>query len=286
MSVKNKTGYIDAKRVYGTQMVNGLSLTGTKQEYDEVSAIQNLTLGSALKVDERVYHYARAGGALVAPCTYRLQVNGDIQSPVTWGMALAAPGIALGASSCNVTHGNYGLPVATSVAANELVGGWIEIWGAANAFMWRRITSNTASVLGNPATLTITVDRPFNIAVVAGAGVVALHRNDYFNVVMGGSVPAIVGYESAVGITPIPVPINNFFWLQTFGPCFIASQLGNPGAVINFRDVYYGAAGTIIDKLAAEGAGANIGPQRIGYISGASTNGDGNNDVNLQLAPF
>jgi hypothetical protein len=301
---KEKRGFISGSRIVGdigglssildpvsgtwAQMISpAVNLTGVTQTPWDLngSAAQNYELGSRLVVDERVFHYARAGAALVPPCQYRLQTNGDIQSANTWGMALAAPGIVAGVSSFVVTHGNYGLPAATTVALNELKGGWVEIWGAGNVFMWRRIVSNTASLAGVPATLTIVVDKPFEIAVAAGPGVVALHRNFYYNVVMGGSVPAIVGYESAVGLTPIAVGIGRYFWLQTYGPCFIASQLGNPGAVIGFRDVYLGAAGTVVSKLVAEAGGANVSPQRVGYISGASTNADGNNDVVLQLAP-
>jgi len=252
------------------------------QEYDEVSAVQLYTLGARKQVDDRVYHYARAGAALVAPCTYRLAVNADLQSATTWGMALAAPGIAVGDRICNVTHANYGLPVATSVALNELVGGWIEIWGAANAFAWRRIVANSASVLGVPATITITVDRPFNFLVAAGAGVVALHRNIYYNVQQMGALPT---YQSANGVPPVPVANGSFFWLQTWGPCYIASQLGNPGAVADFRDVYAGAGGALLSLTDAYAAAAHVSPQRVGYIMGMSTNGDGNNDVMLQLAP-
>lgn len=257
-------------------------LTGVRQNYDEQDVTQNFVVGSRMVVDERVYHYARAGAALVAPCTYRLAIDGDINAPTSWGMT--SGGITQGQSTIVVTHANYGI-VATTVAANELVGGWIEFWGAANAFAWRRIVANTASLAGVPATITITVDRPWNFTNAGGAGQVALHRSIYRNVQMAGSVPALVNYESANGLAPIPVGIGNFFWLQTWGPCYIASQLGNPGAVVNFRDVYFGAAGTVLSKLAAEAAGANVSPQRIGYINGGSTAGDGNNDIMLQLAP-
>jgi len=295
---KEKRGLIAGERIVGdiggiTSMLDpktgswpkmtfpAVSLTGIEQEYDETSVTQNYHIGSKRIVDDRIFHYSRAGAALIAPCTYRLQVNGDIQSPTTWGLALAAP-IVAGDVTVVVTHGAY---QAGTVGLDELVGGWIEVWGAADAFMWRRIIGNTASAAGVPATITITVDRPFNVGVIVAGNSVALHHSSYYNVVMGGSVPAIVTFESAVGLTPVPVDNGRYFWLQTYGPCFIASQLGNPGAVLGFRDVYYGAAGTLLSFNQAYAAGANVSPQRIGYISGASTNADGNNDVMLQLAP-
>lgn len=291
-------GYISGRRIVGN--IGGLSsvvdpisqamgemtypalnLTGIDQSPWDVngSATQNYALGSRIVIDERVFRYARAGANLVAPCTYRLQVNGDVNSPTTWGLAIGAD-VALAGTTITVTVGAYQGGV---VAANELTGGWIEVWGAANLFMWRRIISNTATAVGG--NIVITVDKPWNSASLIADTTVALHHSSYYNVVMGGSVPAIVGYESAVGLTPVPVAAGRYFWLQTYGPCFIASQLGNPGAVIGFRDVYYGTAGTVIDLTGALAGGANVGPQRIGYISGASTNADGNNDVVLQLAP-
>lgn len=293
---KEQRGYILGRRIVGN--IGGLSslvdpvsqawpqlitpainLTGIDQEYDETSTTQNYELGSRKVVDERVFHYARAGAALVAPCTYRLQTNQDLNSPTTWGLALGAA-ITAGDTTVTVTAGAYQAGV---VALNELKGGWIEVWGAANAFMWRRILGNTAAVGGG--NFVITVDRPFNVGVIIAGNSVALHHSIYYDVRMGGTVPATVAYESAVGLTPVPVANGSYFWLQTWGPCFIAAQLGQPGAVVNFRDVYLGAAGTVLSFNAAYAAGANVSPQRVGYIMGASTNGDGNDDVMLQLAP-
>ena len=270
------------RRLMSRIIAPAVSLTGYYQDYEEVSATQHFTIGSRMQVDDRTYHYGRGGAALVAPCTYRLAVNADLNAATTWGMALSVD-IAVGDVTCTITPGaGYG-EVPNTVDEDELVGGWIEIWGAANAFAWRRIVGNTAIVVGVPATMVVTVDRPFNFIVVAAAGVAALHRCIYRNVQMGGVYP---GYESAVGLPPVPVPLaTRFFWLQTWGPCFIAPQFNPPGFVTGSRDVYLGANGSVLDKLAAEAAGANISPQRIGYVMGASTVGDGNSDIMLQLAP-
>jgi len=268
-----------ASRLPGRIFGPAVSLNGAEQYYDEQSVVQNFTFGSRMVVDERVFHYARAGAALVAPCTYRLAVNADLNAGTTWGMALNVD-IAVGDVTCTITPGaGYG-EVPNTIALNELVGGWIEIWGPANLFMWRRIVGNTAILVGVPATMVVTVDRPFNAIVVAAAGVAALHRSIYRNSQMGGVYP---GYESANGIAPIPVANGSFFWLQTWGPCFIAPQFNAPGFAINSRDVYLGTNGAVLDLTAMLLAG--IAPQRIGYAMGASTNADGNSDIMLQLAP-
>jgi hypothetical protein len=293
---KGNIGFISGRRIAGDIGPNGVDyvtnapgrvfapavrITNTDQFYNEVSAVQNYVLGSKMFVDDRIFRYSRAGGALVAPCTYRLQTDGEINAPTTWGMTSA--GITINTSTIVVTPGaGYGVPP-NSIALNELAGGYIEFWGAANAFAWRKIVSNTAIAVGVPATTTIVVDRPWDFTQAGAAGQVALHRSAYRNVIMAGSVPALVAYESAVGLTPVPVGAGSYFWLQTAGPCYVASQIGNPGAVVNFRDVYLGAAGTVASFNLAYAAGANVSPQRVGFIRGGSTNADGNNDVMLQL---
>lgn len=296
MTTKGNVGYISGRRISGDVGPIGIDpfsneagrvlapatrITNNDQFYDQQSVAQNYTLGSRMVVDERTYHYTRAGAALIAPCTYRLAVNADLNAPTTWGMALNV-NIVAGDRTCTITPGvGYG-EVPNTVGLNELVGGWIEIWGAANLFMWRRIIGNTAIVAGVPATMVVTVDRPFNGAVAAAAGVAALHRSIYRNVQMAGVYPT---FESAVGLPPIPVANGSFFWLQTHGPSYIASQLGQAGGVANFRDVYFGANGAVVSYAVASAAFANVSPQRVGYVMGASTNGDGNGDIMLQLAP-
>lgn len=295
---KEQRGYIWGKRIAGdiggiSSMIDPVSgawprlklpavnLTGIEQDYDEISATQNYALGSRMVVDERVFHYARAGAAIVNPYTYRLSINADLNAPTTWGLALPAPGILVGDTTWRITHANFGVP-ATTVALNELAGGWVEIWPAAGGCMFRRILSNTASAAGVPAYIDIVVDRPADIACAAGAGTAALHRSAYNNVQAAG---LYVGEQSAVGIAPVLVTNGWYFWLQTYGPCVIAATGNAPGFVANSRDVYLWQDGTICDFAAAYAAGANISPQRIGYVMGASTVGDGNNDIMLQLAP-
>ena len=271
-------------RLPGAILAPAVSLTGAEQYYDQQSAVPNFTLGSRMVVDERTFHYAKAGAPLIPPCTYRLSVDCDLNAATTWDMPIQAVTL-INATQINVTHGNYGI-VATTVAVNELVNGWIEIFGSplTNVMAHRRIIANTGSVLGDPAFITITVDRPIDFAIPAlGAGItVALHRSPYNNVQMAGVYPT---FESANGLAPIAVTNGNYFWLQTWGHCFIAAQINSPGFSANFRDVYLGPAGTIISFDDAFATGVDISPQRIGYVIGASTNADGNNDIMLQLAP-
>ena len=274
------TGIDPRTRLPGAILAPAVALTGADQYYDEQSEVQNYTFGSRMVVDERTFHYARGGAAILGPGTFRLSVNADLNTADSWDRLIIAPGVVTGSRTVSFTHANFG-EVPTTVALDELVGGWIEIWGAGDLYCWRRIIANTASLAGAPAFITVTVDRPFtfDLAVLATTSC-ALHRNIYRNTQTGGVYP---GYESANGLPPIVVDDGFFFWLQTWGPCFIAPQLGAGGVVIHSRDVYLGANGTVIDLTAALLLG--IAPQRIGYVMGASVNAVGNNDIMLQLAP-
>ena len=291
---KERRGLIWGRRIVGDMLMDNdpvtqrlgrfygpaQSLTNIAQDYEEISATQNYMLSSKMIVDERVFRYARTTTGLVNPCTYRLSANGDLNAATTWGLAIPAPGIVVGDTTIRVTHNNFGI-VATTVGLNELSGGWIEIWPAAGGSMWRRILSNSASVAGVPAYLDIVVDRPANIACAAGAGTAALHRSAYYNIV----VPTLYShYASAAGVAPVPVTALNYFWLQTWGPCVLSSTGASPGFTADYRDAYMHFDGTINSASAELIATATHSPQRVGYVMGASTTGDGNNDVMLQLA--
>lgn len=276
---------IDPKtRLPGRILAPAVSLTRVDQFYDEVSPVQNFTLGSRMVGDERTFHYSFAPVALVAPCTYRLHISADQILQVNDRLSVAPAVVALDTTIvvdiASVAPPGGGAFQAGTVAANELVGGFIEVWPVAGGarFMWRRIIANTAAVAGAPTSITITVDRPFNLAAGIASGV-TIHPSIYRNV----RFPAAAGFESAVGLPPVPVPINNYFWLQTYGRCFVSPTGAWPGSVANFRDVYFHSDGCINSSLGEGIGGAGPSPQRVGYVVGAGNYGTA--EIMLQLAP-
>lgn len=89
---------------------------------------------------------------------------------------------------------------------------------------------------------------------------VEIHENKYHSVVAMNSA----GSQSVVVVPVVPVPINHFFWGQTWGECLCAAAFdGGIGAAINERSVYFQDDGGI-------GCGTDLAPgsgfQYAGYI--------------------
>lgn len=273
----------------GRILAPAVSIDGVYQEYDEQSETAHFTIGSRMVVDERTYHYSRATHAIGANGTFYLSVITDQYLAVSEQLTIAPASLV---DTSSLVVGNAaGQFQGGDVDADELVGGWLEIWPAAhpNYIIWRRITSNTAQVAGAPASITFTVDRPLNFAVAVGS-LVGIHPSIYRAV--QSSFDAGLGfYQVAVGLPPIPVTIDYYFWLQTWGPCWIgASLLEWPlGHAANFVDLYFstnegGSRSSLQPAAACGGAIATAeSPQRIGYALGAGNYGPGS--MMLQLAP-
>lgn len=249
-----------------------ISLTGVDQYYDEESIVQNYNIGARMVADERVFHYSQAVAAIVHPYTYRLNVSSDqilaVNDLISTVLAAAA------SYQVTLTVGAFQAGV---VVADEFVGGWLECWPiAGGSFMHRRIIANTATAVGGD--IVVTVDRPFNVALGIGSQC-TIHPSPYRNTRAAGT---LAGFETAVGLAPIPVTIAYYYWNQTWGPCFIAPTGGWPLAVADFTDVYLHSDGCINSSL-GEGIGATVSPQRIGYVMGSGNYGCA--EIMLQLAP-
>lgn len=270
----------------GRILAPAVSLTGYYQDYDEQTVTQHFTIGSRMVVDERSYHYSRATHAIGDFGTFYMSVMTDQYLAVNEQNTVAPAAVT---GDYTIAVGNAaGQFQAGTVVADELVGGWLEIWPGGNYIIWRRITANTGQVAGAPAEITFTLDRPLNLDVAIGQ-LVGIHPSIYRAVQC--SVDAGLGaYQVAVGLPPIPVTLNWYFWLQTWGPCFIgASLLSWPLSIANYVDLYFsinegGSRSSLQPNPACGGAIATAeSPQRIGYAIGAGNYGPGS--VMLQLAP-
>jgi hypothetical protein len=254
------------------------------QDFHEQSAIQRYPVGLRYVYDNRVFHYAKFTNAVGNVGTYRLAVATD-QILENNDRRSVAPAKVIGDKTVtiDVTVGfapNFLAFQGGVVAANELIGGHVEIWPVAggNQFMYRKIMANTAVSAGN---ITITVDKPFNFA-VGIASQVTIHPNIY-RAVKSAVDAGLAGFQSAVGLPIIPVTINYFAWLQTWGLCFVAPTGAWPGSAHDYRDVYLHSDGCIADFVTEYAAGANISPQRVGYVVNAGNYGAA--EIMLQLDP-
>jgi len=245
-------------------------LTGVYQDYDEEDVTQNFTIGSRMQVDDRVYYYSECNGAIAYPNQYRLAVSTDQILAVNDMISTTATTV-VGRTVTLATGGFQG----DAVPADDLAGGYVEC-NAAGIYAWRRIVSNTVAA---GALVTITVDRPFGQIFGIGSQF-SIHKSQYKQVT-DATTAALVGFAAAIGLPPIEVTNDYFFWLQTYGPCFIGPTGAFPLSVANQYDVYYHLDGTTNSSL-AEGVAIAASPQRIGHVMGSGNYGSG--AVFLELA--
>jgi len=254
----------------GRILAPAVSLDGVYQDYDQESVTAHFEIGSRMVVDERTFHYSQAVAAIVYPNAFRLAVSTDQILAVNDLISTTATTV-LGRTVTLTVAGFQG----GAVPENDLRNGYVEC-NSVGQYAWRKIVSNTVAAGG---VITITVDRPFGQIFPIGAQF-SIHKSLYKNVA-DATTAALVGFAPAIGVPPIPVQIAYYFWLQTYGPCFIGPTGAFPLSVANQYDVYYHSDGTTNSSL-AEGIAAQPSPQRIGRVMGSGNYGSG--AVFLELA--
>lgn len=160
----------------------------------------------------------------------------------------------------------------TGMAADELKGGYINVW-TTPVQVALKIKGNTAS--DGTGTL-IELEEPLLYAVPSGT-FTDVHCNIYRHAdVMAG------GFMSVIGIPLVPVPAGHYFWAQTWGPVTgVAHAGGGIGENANERAVYFANDGSI--GLQSDVVGT-VDCQYAGYMLPNTASG---NDIffMLQLQP-
>ena len=167
----------------------------------EESVTQKAELGFRIRVGDRVFHYAYAGGvalgagALVAPAGY---IAGTLEVNLAVGTAASV--------------GTYSIPNITSAAAwANLAGGYMVVNDVAGQGQIYRIKSSKANA--DTATSTdLTLFDPLETALTTSSQV-ELYSSPYYDLDITGNVT-----DHIVGLPPIAVTANYYFWLQTWGP--------------------------------------------------------------------
>jgi len=242
-----------------------------KQSIYEASAVQIYPLGKRLAIDSRVFRYTRAGGALICGLGAFNAVTQHVSfAAVT--VNLDAPGtktlvVPVGAGDGVAANGN--------IAEDEMVGGYIIVFpdGMADTFN-RRIVHNTAVTGGGAMTMTLDGAIPVALSPNPHAELMA---SPYFNVQDGNR-----GSQPVMGIPPIAATIGQYFWLQTWGPVWIAPQANVSVGALNDR-VYFREDGSITSN---DPGGAYANAQLAGFVlTSAPGGGQGAPFVQLMIAP-
>jgi len=244
----------------------------------ELSATKRYKIGSRLAIDERVFHYARSGGVITPELGAK---NLDPQHVCCWNTVAAAAAQGATTIVIDVTATN-GILNDGAIAENELAGGWINIYDATGGSFVRRILSNTVTLMGVGGEMTLLLDQPIPVALIANTDHVEAISCAYRNVQQpapANSVTSVVGVP-AVATTAA----DQFLWVQTWGPTWLACQV-EASVGFNNRNVVFRPDGsgdefdTGLDAFTARA-------QHAGFvISNQLDEGRGSWFIFLQITP-
>lgn len=217
--------------------------------------IQKYPLGTIIRRGGRTFIYAYASGDVhtewgvykakktntnaVAPT----QATAAAQAAAYSGETLAAG--AAGSYYVTVTiDTEIGVLTTGVLAENELAGGYIVIGnGSAQHPQNRMIVSHPALATAG-GSLTLKLDSPLERAVVAATTNIELMESPFYCVKADGSGG---DYITFIGMSTVEAVSGQFFWVQTWGPCWITSD-GNTCDSARDRTIAFVGNGSIVSS--------------------------------------
>ena len=237
--------------------------SGTTQYYD---------LGTRMVTgDGRVYRYAKAGATLIVGQGAK---NQEEENYIRYAVIPVA--VAAGSSTISVTVNTDDGDKTTNdgaLTANELQGGYIVVFDktTTNHVVLRMIVSNTAVTTGGGTTV-ITVDEPYPLALEVSTDAAAVMCSPYLNVRSNGAVDT----APVVGIPTVPATAGQYFWLQTWGICWVASH-ADVGTGADVHEAFFNGDGS----LGLHGDGANL--QHAGFAMSTRARGGAQGETFIML---
>lgn len=270
------------------------------QDIDTVSLVKRYPLGMRYALDDRVFRYARAGGTLHNKYLAKTAVFQHIfQAPLAADSLIGSRTISITVGAADGMLRTFPAAVPDgSIAADELADGYLCAQTRVDQptrgyLVQRKILRNTATPVGG-GLMVITVDKPLSYNLIAGvAAYVDCTQSPYANI-QTGNAPADAAFPAAycgvVGAPTMAALINEYLWIQTWGPYVAQADLavGVIGVGTN-RAVVAGPDGNLHPIVAGD-AFNSTQSQRVGYVlmnlnrpGGAP--GRGAPFIFLQLAP-
>lgn len=223
----------------------------------EASTIKNPNYNIGDRVvlpDGRVFRYAKSGSAINVDraCEfYEDEAQG-------WTVLDAGTNTAIGSTSVTVNGGTH-----AALTKDELRGGYIIIFkdGGGGYTQFRGIIGNAASA--EDADIVVYLDAPLDVAVVGGTTACEVFYNPYADLREGSYCNFSKAGKAAVHVTAA----NMYFWVQTWGPCWIAPNTSDAA----FTTYLHGAAffrhdGGIEGEIATGSRTTENPTQRAGFL--------------------
>jgi len=225
--------------------------------------------------DGRVFRYGKCGAALTS--MKRGVKNYNLLVTELDAIAGAA---SIGAKSIEITFADTdGVLNGGVIAEDSLRGGYISIYASAADRPQRGIIGNDARANGDTGTTTVYLDATLNVAVTAGSNCEIL-ANPYSDLRELNDT-----HTSVMGMPLVDAAVNEYFWIQTWGPCRITPTGAELGASADTRMFVFEAYGGVqsVDASDALDRSEQIAGFVIERTDGAA--GSAAPFINLQINP-
>lgn len=269
---RKKDGMIVDQVLTGGHMLAG----GKLQDVHEQSTVQNYNIGTRLVIDDRVFRYCKAGGALEA-----LKAGHCGVMPREGNCA--AVEYPVGSYTITIPENPNGAKYAEEAVKDYWAEGFI--WIQTSPQGMYKIKSSAAASGGF---ITLTLYEPLKVKVPASTWITAW-ANIYSDINDTHSARM-----SNVVVPLISVTSGNYFWGQTWGPCFGTVVSTTPGRNDGDREVYFHIDGALHSSVDLDFSAGNAFCQRAGFLitnTSPWTNAGGNPELGgdqlymLQLSP-
>ncbi len=212
--------------------------------------VQQYPLGTKLVSGIRTYYYCKAYGD-VKPywgCYKAKKTNTNAvaptQSTTIDPLTGKAPG-AVGSFEVTVTIDTEIGHLTTGVLAkDELAGGFVVIGNGVNQYPQMCMIVSHPALASTGGSLTLRLDMKLGVAVVAATTNIELMEPPFLDVKadgLGGD------YITFIGIPACECSTGEYFWVQTWGPCWITSD-GNTCDSARDRTIAFVGNGSVVSS--------------------------------------
>lgn len=238
----------------------------------EVSTVQRYGLGARYYEPHtgRTFKYAMCGsGTLITPRGAKSFLGLAYEGT-------PAATYAIGDTAIQMNEGTYPA-TANTFTLNELQGGHWYSWTTLNQPRW--IIGNDASD-ANGETV-VYLDAGLENIITADSSACEMHYNPYSSVFNSEAD----SYASVIGLPMCSVPVNNYCWLQTWGPRWVTPNAAGYGGSACERQMVFDDHGSIMLHSASVSSNSY---QHAGFVLdgrlGSSTGYD-SNFIMIQISP-
>lgn len=216
----------------------------------EADSVQKYPLGTIIRRGGRTFIYAYASGDVHTEWgVYKAKKsNTNAVAPTQDTTVDSVTGVAAGAAgSYYVTvtiDTEIGVLTTGVLAANELAGGYIVIGNGSSQHPQNRMIVSHPALTTTGGSLTLKLDSPLERAVVAATTNIELMESPFYCVKADGSGG---DYVTFLGMSTVEAVYGQFFWVQTWGPCWITSD-GNTCDSARDRTLVFVGNGSIVSS--------------------------------------